>query len=74
MQLTLIYSSPLLPHILFFQVLPASKKKGFHSPHLSSVTTPDINTSSWGGSVLYDNATSTWHMYAAEMVNDCGIG
>ena len=31
-------------------------------------------TSSWGGSVLLDAATGTWHMYSAEMVNDCGIG
>jgi hypothetical protein len=48
-------------------VLPASKLAGFHSPHVPG---PAVNTSSWGGSILLDEATSTWHMYSAEMIND----
>ena len=30
-------------------------------------------TSTWGGTVLYDNETGTWHMWAAEMLHHCGI-
>ena len=31
------------------------------------------NTSSWGGSVLHDEATGTWHMFASELTQHCGI-
>eukprot|EP01060_Flectonema_neradi_P014032 TRINITY_DN2074_c0_g1_i4.p1 TRINITY_DN2074_c0_g1~~TRINITY_DN2074_c0_g1_i4.p1 ORF type:complete len:497 (+),score=88.48 TRINITY_DN2074_c0_g1_i4:95-1492(+) len=31
------------------------------------------NDSSWGGSVLYDETDGLYHMWAAEMVNSCGI-
>ena len=34
----------------------------------------DANTSSWGGSILLDETTGLWHMFAAEMQGDCGIG
>jgi len=30
------------------------------------------NLSSWGGSILSENGV--WHMWAARMVNYCGIG
>ena len=31
------------------------------------------NTSSWGGSVLQDEATGLWHMFASEITEHCGI-
>ena len=31
------------------------------------------NSSSWGGSVLFDNRTGIYHMFASQMVNHCGI-
>jgi len=49
--------------------LPAAKDAGFRSPHSAS----DDGTSSWGGSVLFDDVGGQWHMYAAEMINSCGI-
>lgn len=33
----------------------------------------DRNTSTWGGSVLLDDDGETLHMWAAEMLNHCGI-
>eukprot|EP01051_Picozoa_sp_SAG22_P008720 SAG22_NODE_683_length_7924_cov_13.017508_6_plen_316_part_00 len=51
--------------------LPADKQRGFHSPHVRG---QGNGTSSWGGSILLDAQTSVWHMYSAEMINDCGIG
>lgn len=50
-------------------VLPAAKDAGYRSPHGAT----EERTSSWGGSVLYDEAGGRWHMYAAEMINECGI-
>ena len=50
-------------------VQPASQMAGFHSPHIPG---PDVNVSSWGGSILLDEATGVWNMYSAEMINDCG--
>ena len=50
------------------RLLPASKRTGFRSPHVPG---PEVNVSSWGGSILFDEATSTWHMFSAEMINDC---
>jgi hypothetical protein len=40
---------------------------------LHSVEADGHNTSSWGGSVLRDEKTGTYHMWAAEMVRHCGI-
>lgn len=31
------------------------------------------NTSTWGGSVLWDEETSRYHMFASEMAHHCGI-
>ena len=31
------------------------------------------NISTWGAPVLFDGATSTWHAWASEMVNECGL-
>ena len=53
-------------------LLPASRTAGFHSPH--NTDQADVNTSSWGGSILRDEATGIWHMYSAEMIQHCGIG
>ena len=49
-----------------------SRTAGFHSPH--NTHQADVNTSSWGGSILRDEATGIWHMYSAEMIQHCGIG
>jgi hypothetical protein len=54
--------------------LPASKHAGFCSPHGGSNTTAAGRTSSWGGSILQDEKTKLWHMFSAQMINDCGIG
>ena len=55
--------------ILINRILQIYSRKGLHSPD-----SPSNTTSSWGGSVAFDAATSKWNMYAAEMVNHCGIG
>eukprot|EP01050_Picozoa_sp_SAG11_P015187 SAG11_NODE_1944_length_4019_cov_2.495792_2_plen_164_part_00 len=55
-------------HCARLRLLPASKRAGFRSPHVAG---PEVNVSSWGGSILFDEATSTWHMFSAEMINDC---
>ena len=44
---------------------PANLKGGYDSPHNGG------KTSSWGGGILKINGT--FHMYAAEMMNFCGI-
>eukprot|EP00039_Didymoeca_costata_P013901 m.217906 g.217906 ORF g.217906 m.217906 type:complete len:487 (-) comp15894_c1_seq1:75-1535(-) len=31
------------------------------------------NTTSWGGSVVYENSTKQYHMFVAEMSNSCGM-
>jgi len=49
--------------------LPADISAGYDSPHGSDKTTK----SSWGGSILLDEHGGLYHMYAAEMLNDCGI-
>lgn len=51
--------------------LQASKIAGFRSPHIAG---QGNLTSSWGGSILQDETTKAWHMFSAQMVNDCGIG
>jgi hypothetical protein len=48
-------------------LLPAARGAGLHS--LDS----GANTSSWGGSVLRDEATGQWHMWASEITAHCGI-
>ena len=40
----------------------------------TAMFTDDANTSSWGGSILQDETTGLWHMFAAEMQGGCGIG
>ncbi|KAG7363541.1 hypothetical protein IV203_026902 [Nitzschia inconspicua] len=34
---------------------------------------PNHESSTWGGSVLYDNDTQLYHMFASEIINDCGL-
>lgn len=46
---------------------PASRGTGLHS------VDGGRNTSSWGGSVLQDEAAGVWHMWASEMTGHCGI-
>ena len=48
-------------------LLPASRTSGLHS------LDGGRNTSSWGGSVLLDEATGLWHMFASELTAHCGI-
>jgi hypothetical protein len=48
---------------------PAVKGAGLHT-----IEADGHNTSSWGGSVLCDNSTGVYHMWAAEMTQHCGIG
>ena len=31
------------------------------------------NTTSWGGSIVHDAGTQLYHMFAAEMENDCKL-
>lgn len=56
-------------HCAKLNLLPATKGAGLHAPHSS-----DPNSSSWGGSVGFDPVSKRWQMFAAEMVNSCGIG
>ena len=51
-------------------LLPASRTAGLHSP----ASDGEEPTSSWGGSVAFDEASQKWVMLAAEMVSGCGIG
>lgn len=53
------------PRCETLRLAPARKDGGYRSPHSGGLT------SSWGGSILHENGT--WHMFAAEMTNDCGI-
>jgi len=48
-------------------VLPPSRSSGYRG------TDDGHNTSSWGGAVLKDDA-GTYHMWASEMTEHCGIG
>ena len=54
-------------HCEELNLLPARRDGGFRSPHASPATA----TSSWGGSVLHDPTDGRWHMFAAEMAEDC---
>ena len=49
-------------------LLPATRGAGLHT------VDGGRNTSSWGGSVLRDEATGTYHMFASEITQHCGIG
>ena len=49
-------------------LLPALRDQGYRG------IDDGHNTSSWGGAVLYDNGTQSYHMWAAEMTEHCGIG
>lgn len=44
-------------------LLPAHADAGLQDPKLSS----------WGGSVLQDPSSGTWHMYVAVIENSCGL-
>ena len=57
------------PSCAVLNLLPAAKGGGLHAPHSRS-----NDSSSWGGSVGFDEASGRWQMFAAEMVNHCGIG
>lgn len=48
-------------------LLPASRGTGLHT------LDGGCNTSSWGGSVLQDETTGVWHMWASEITEHCGI-
>jgi len=48
-------------------LLPAQRGAGLHTLDGAA------NTSSWGGSVLQDEATGLWHMFASEITAHCGI-
>ena len=48
-------------------LLPADLSKGYDSPHAAKPG----KSSSWGGSVV--EVDGVFHMYSAEMANDCGI-
>jgi hypothetical protein len=48
-------------------LLPAVRGTGLHS------LDGGRNTSSWGGTVLQDEATGLWHMWASELTAHCGI-
>jgi hypothetical protein len=48
-------------------VPPAKVIPAYPPPELAA------NTTSWGGSVIADPKTGLWHMYAAEMLNGCGM-
>lgn len=48
-------------------LLPASRGSGLHT------LDGGRNTSSWGGSVLQDETTGVWHMWASEITEHCGI-
>jgi hypothetical protein len=56
------------PRCETLRLSPARKDGGFRSPHVAGE-----KLSSWGGSILYDETDGKWHMFAAEMANDCGI-
>ena len=49
-------------------VRPARREAG-----LRIVESNGANTSTWGGSVIFDRETNTSHMWAAEMLQHCGI-
>ena len=57
------------PSCAVLALQPANTAAGLHAPGGRAP-----NTSSWGGAVAYDEASQRWQMFAAEMVNGCGIG
>ena len=52
----------------FMDLLPVTYPQGYGMPHvgLKNITT-------WGGNVLYDNASGTHHLYVSRMSNDCNL-
>eukprot|EP00041_Stephanoeca_diplocostata_P033744 m.1122055 g.1122055 ORF g.1122055 m.1122055 type:complete len:297 (-) comp24401_c1_seq5:577-1467(-) len=54
------------------QRLPIPAASGYQSPHNPTLPQLRQNISSWGGSILQDD-DGVFHMYAAEMLYDCGI-
>lgn len=51
------------PRCAILNLEPAEKGAGLHAPH-----SPTNTSSSWGGSVGYDEQSARWQMFAAEMV------
>jgi hypothetical protein len=49
-------------------LLPANLSAGYRH-----VTESGQNISSWGGSVIWSSEDKLWHMFAAEMLNSCGL-
>jgi hypothetical protein len=47
-------------------LLPVSFPQGYGMPHsgLKNITT-------WGGNIIFENATKTHHMFVSRMTNDC---
>ena len=54
-------------------LLPAASPTAAHVPGLHTREADGRNTSSWGGQVLWDPSTGLYNMWAAEMINNCGI-
>ena len=48
--------------------LPAPASRGYPWP-----LSPAHNTTTWGGSVVQDNSTGTFHMFVAEMEGGCSL-
>jgi hypothetical protein len=57
-------------HTLAF--LPTATKAAF--PPNRDMSATGHNISSWGGSIIHDKETHLYHMFAAEMVNECKLG
>lgn len=43
------------------------------SPLVRGFPPPSHNETTWGGSIAYDAGTAMYHMYVAEMVNECPL-
>ena len=50
------------------KLAPANPAAGYNTPLQKK------GTSSWGGSIVFDEVSGRWQMFAAEMSNGCGIG
>ena len=52
------------------QLLPAKHGAGYRN---YTRTTTELQTSSWGGGAIFDEETALWNMYAAEIMEGCGM-
>eukprot|EP01047_Picozoa_sp_COSAG01_P046947 COSAG01_NODE_4444_length_5017_cov_4.901179_4_plen_409_part_00 len=52
-------------------LLPVENGTGLDQLHGQHTSTSPAST--WGGTVLYDNTTNLWHMWASEILHHCGI-